>query len=735
MGYYEVRYKTSGGTSTTSGSSMSQLRSRVKDRGGTIVSSKYVSTSRKSTQAERSGLTHAEKQGMNNVTRYDEPVSTKKPDRFSDNVTNPILKSILETIENKPAEIVKQEYKTFKNQPKVFKNKKQESKTLSKQDYYQFLYDTEQEYQSVAQKYYDIGQEKTATDILDKKTTIFKERAMVEDWHPNTKIRRVKTDKGYKYEAVFPFSGADVFYSTKKNIQDRGFVGGLATAFTPSDPLGLKSAYYTATGNKEKVWETKVSAVADTRKPFHEFYLSSPMGMIGVTAATAGVGGAGIGALSAASVKAGTVAKVGLAAFGTYETAKYIAPSVSTALDTGDYGDLIGKGTNLGLALPTAFASGKIGYRAGYGRTEAFLYGRSTYKVGSPEYIRYKNTLKTVKNLQYVKSKNIKALDFTKDIMRLDSKTAKSVMGYLEQNPKSVIGGSASQYAQVSKSTWYKYRDIKPRDIDILVKDVKGAKSFIGGKSHQVDIHGYEFGGKGGKYIRFGFETQKSMKIDTNRFMRLGEQVARKGISSVTSETQYRWFKDVPDFKMASEQLISSGKKSWNPLQRFYASMGKKSYSYVIEPTTAPSFGKSPSFIDKGVSAISKKLYTPSSVGYGYSYTPSYILPYIPSFYPKSSLYSYKSTDASSYTPPSTPSYTSPVKPGTSYTPPSTPSYTSPVKPKYKPPYISRPKTNKNKIYSDDILKPKKTSSTMKLFDKKYKFRKFKVPKLGGIGI
>jgi len=323
-----------------------------------------------------------------------------------------------------------------------------------------------------------------------------------QEWHPDTKI--IETDTGFEYK--FPYTGAEKYGTYKSSLTKSGFTGLLATAFTAEDPLGLKSAYYTATGDKQKALDVKIQAIHGTKsRSFPEFYISSPMGTIGAAALTATGVGAGVGAISAASATAGKLTSIGLATAFTAKTAIDVGPKVQKAFDTGDYGDLVGTATTAGLAIGAGYSGYKAGYTAGYGRTEAFLYGRSTYKVGSPEYIQYKSALKTARNLQFVKSGEIKALDVSKDIMRLDPKTAGRVISYLQRNPRTVIGGSASAYAQLQGVR-------TPQDIDLLVKDVRGAKMSIDARPHQVDIHGFDFGGKPGKYIRLGFETQRPVK-------------------------------------------------------------------------------------------------------------------------------------------------------------------------------------------------------------------------------
>ena len=564
------------------------------------------------------------------------------------------------------------------------------------------------------------------------------------DWHPDTKIRKVKTKKGSKYVFDFPYSGAESYYSTLGSLRERDFLGLFATSFTPSDPLGLKSVYYTAVGDKQKALDVKVEAVHSTRRPFHEFYLSSPMGVIGTSYAAATGIGAGLGAVSAVSSQAGAVAGVTLGAEMTYAGASSFEKPVSSYLKTGDPGSLISHSTTSGLAIASGITGFKSGYRMGYGRVSELLYLRSTYKPGSASYIRAKNILKTSRRLQFVKSKDVSPLDFTKDIMRLDPKTSQNVMSYLEQHPRSVIGGSASQYAQTGRSLWYKYRSIKPRDIDLLLKDVSGAKISIKGSPHQVDIHGFDFGGKGGKYIRFGFETKSPVKIGDYKYMGLGEQMTRKGISSVMTETQYRWFKDIPDFKMATEQLISSGRSSWNPLNQFRSYMGSRSYDYVINPESSTSYMTAPSYTSKMFSGSTGHIaYNPPKIPVpsGGGYPSSYIYPsgvssyglvglgvgsYVSSTYKSPT---YKKIKYPRYKSPKTPIYKAPKSPR--FKSPKTPTYKTSG---YKSSDYPYPKSFLRLTIPESVFKPldagrqREQEFEYLLEEPRFLFRKFKVP-------
>ena len=341
--------------------------------------------------------------------------------------------------------------------------------------------------------------------------------------------------------------------------------------------------------------------------------------------------GAGVGAFKATSVgsrvlfnvgrhsiTAGKVVEGGIASYGMYEAGKSVVKNPSNI-------------ANVLFSMPSALVGYRAGHRFGYGRAEAYLYAKHTFEPGSPELIRFKSALKVGRNLQWVKSHKMKPLDFAKDIVRMDSKTAGRVVDYLRLHPDSVVGGSAASRTQILGAR-------SPRDVDLLVRDVGGAKDYFSGAiktssgQHRVDIHGFDFGGKPGRYHRFGFSTQSSTRIGEFSYMRGSEQVFRKGIGSTTLETGYRWFKDAPDFITHSESLIVSGKRSYNPLNWLRANRAVKNLAYYIDPSGHPGYNvASEGFFSGLTSRMFKPGVTPKVVfrggGYHSHVYPSHIYP------------------------------------------------------------------------------------------------------------
>jgi len=318
---------------------------------------------------------------------------------------------------------------------------------------------------------------------------------------------------------------------------------------------------------------------------------------------TAGVGaGLGIGAIKGVSITAAKIAEVGLVSYGGY---KIIESGIQDPVET--FSTVL-------LTTPIAMMGYSTGHRIGFGRTEAFLYGRRTYKVGSSEHIRFNEALKIGRHLENVSSKQIKSLDFAKDIMRMDTQSAQATMKFLTAHPKTVIGGSSASYTQV-------YGARMPRDLDLLVKDVPLAKTKLApylktkGGEHLIDIHGFDFGGKGGVYHRFGFETQSPKKLGDYLFMRAGEQTFRKGIAGTKIETQYRWFKDIPDFITHSKSQITMAKLSYNPFTRVKGFLAEKHLARFIDPSISPSYGKQPSFLSRSITNMTRNIKVTEPLG------------------------------------------------------------------------------------------------------------------------
>lgn len=236
-----------------------------------------------------------------------------------------------------------------------------------------------------------LGESQYATyrkDVSTQLTQIRKHLGATYEWHPDTKA--VRTDTGF--EIQFPYAGAEKYKSYEKSLKKAGFGGLLATAFTKEDPLGLVSAYYTATGEKQKALDVKVKALHGmsqyhtpkgemTLEGFGKYWIEAPITHIGI-AAGVGVGiGAGVthaggaiaakygaGSLAAWSLKWG-MAGVGGAAIG------LTAADIKQTLDVEGPGEAFGKGTLYGFQFVGAMA----GYVAG---SKTLIRGATPYEWG-----------------------------------------------------------------------------------------------------------------------------------------------------------------------------------------------------------------------------------------------------------------------------------------------------------------------------------------------------------------
>jgi len=202
------------------------------------------------------------------------------------------------------------------------------------------------------------------TELQTNKNELQQEYNKTFEWHPNTRIG-YKTKTG-KYTVEFPYGGAQYYASYKNAIYGDDdvieFAPALATAFTGEDFLGLKSAYYTATGNKQAVIDTKIKAVYGTKqKNFAEFYLTSPMGVIGTSYAGGAIIGKGLGLATATfGTKVGAGLRIATGATLGGLAVSSSLPSIKRAIDTGDAGELI----NVGAGFTTAIVSGYAGAKS-----------------------------------------------------------------------------------------------------------------------------------------------------------------------------------------------------------------------------------------------------------------------------------------------------------------------------------------------------------------------------------
>ena len=120
-----------------------------------------------------------------------------------------------------------------------------------------------------------------------------KYRSAVVNAPPGARFTAEQTDAG----VMFSIKPSLKYENIKQKLladtpESRGLL--LAASWTAEDPLGLKSAYQMATGQKEAALETKIQALTGiTDKSFLEYYFSSPGGIIalsytGAAAITAG---------------------------------------------------------------------------------------------------------------------------------------------------------------------------------------------------------------------------------------------------------------------------------------------------------------------------------------------------------------------------------------------------------------------------------------------------------------
>jgi hypothetical protein len=518
----------------------------------------------------------------------------------------------------------------------------------------------------------------------------------------------------------------------------------ISTSFLSyEDPLGFVSTYYALRGEKEKVFETKAKASIDLDAALDAGVASyilkistSPIASIGIAYGIAAGIGASVGALKAAYPTVGKMVEVGIGLeMGSYfarETHKIVTESIST----GEYERLVGYGGMSAVQLGAGISGYRAGYHRGYGHMEAYLYGKHTFKPGSPEAIRFKEALKISRRLQDVRTHKLKPIDIAKDIMRMDRKMALRTIEFLRTHPRTTIGGSAASKAQIE------YARV-PRDLDLLIKggkkEVAIVKKLLGKTKtakgeHLIDIHGSEFY-KPGKYHQFSFISKHPIKIGKYRYLRAGEQLFRKGIAATKRETTYRHFKDYPDFITHTRSLIKSAKMKI--YTRWKGISAEKHLKIFLKPEKHPSYGRPETLLSSWVKSITAKPLQPQRVilptggkglaQYFYHY-PKQVYPYptlgsLPSLYfvskiPKTKYVlpsnMYKMGDYDFYPPLlKMPGYIPVTLPSKIYTP-------TKYEPPYKPPTFPPPKPSTYKPPYDPFKLPPPISSGKSMVEEEY---------------
>jgi len=224
---------------------------------------------------------------------------------------------------------------------------------------------------------------------------------------PTITTRKERVTTHPEYEALFPFVGAEKYYSSIEQFKKTPTIpvqilpgvsvplhtGSFVTTFTKEDPLGLVSAYYTATGEKQKALETKAKAWGNLKSMygpkgemtwggFGRFWLESPITQIGLAY---GIGvGVGAGSTYAASA-IGAKYGAGSAAMWGFRGTQAAVGGVFIGLAAADVKqtlDVLGPGEAFGKAglYGFQFAGAMAGYVAG---SRGFIRGATPGEWGA----------------------------------------------------------------------------------------------------------------------------------------------------------------------------------------------------------------------------------------------------------------------------------------------------------------------------------------------------------------
>ena len=490
---------------------------------------------------------------------------------------------------------------------------------------------------------------------------VFKPKAKIE-WG----IGPTTPNLNEKPKSLNPLEG---LYGIVANVDIIGGLKGLAGAASIVDPFASKKQKTEGAINMIKSYASGQEQWQYYKQDYKRL-ANSPAAWSLYTLPISWGTGAGLGALKAAYPTAGKLTSIGVGGFFAGSTIK----GGLEAQKSGNLGNYLAQNALLfGVGGPLF----KKGYSFGSGRVSERLYLQKTYEPGSKEFIRLKSANIIGRNLQNVKSLKTAKFEFS-NIERFEPKHTKIAKEYFIKNPKDIIGGSGAAYSQVEGARL-------PRDLDLLVQrrgGIRGVlkklpegiktkqnplklaniektsetKKFFGelqkgsDGEHVIDIHGREMY-EPGKQLQFGFSSKESIKIGRYNLMRAGEQLFRKGIAGTTKETEYRWFKDIPDFittaesqiKSAQSSILTRGKavRAAKALDIFKGTLkgteyepGKTTKKTIFEP-------KLPEFVDSpnGAGKITRKLSSSSDYLIGGGNKVSNIPSYTPKNIPKTEPY------------------------------------------------------------------------------------------------
>jgi len=339
-------------------------------------------------------------------------------------------------------------------------------------------------------------------------------REAQDEWHPDTKIIEYNPathhvennkvvsgkEKDYiegetvRYHYKFPYGGAEQYGSYKKSLDKGGFGGLLATAFTGEDPLGLTSAYYMATGDKQKAIDTKIKAlhgVKQVQEGWKEspleglkrgtmWYANMPTTQIGLAAIGGEAFGAGLGYASSVAPKVATGVKIVGGGAGLIMGGQE-AGNLYGMYQRGEYGELLGRGVTAGLSAYAGAKSFKPAYQRGQviGRRHQLL-----AHVKDPAQ-RYKfeqafQTMDDVQRLNLPKSERLKIKKIVglkdqpdyvpkpdelpiKNLTQREAEAFQNVMSKLQGKYDVQLSGSGAQYIGSGGKTRL------PKDIDLYI--------------------------------------------------------------------------------------------------------------------------------------------------------------------------------------------------------------------------------------------------------------------------
>jgi len=262
-------------------------------------------------------------------------------------------------------------------------------------------------------------------------------------------------------------------------------------------------------------------------------------------------------------------------------------------------------------------------YEGGYARGYQYGFGKTAFKGKPKLYKGYKHAIKSIRALEKTTPYKLRTLKGAKQVSQYRTKKALEIM----RRTGGVVGGSSATYPQTKAGRF-------PKDIESLYpyskKSMLKAKQLFRKSIGQqgLDIHGEEFY-KPGEFYNIGFKSQKPIKLKGQEYIRIGEQIGRKGtvtLQMMAGKGPHPGrIKDIADYFQYTGEQIGTSKGLGPIVDKFQAARAEYHFG-KFKSIFESVYGKGPYQVTGGTGTT--RLLTLKELAAGVQPTPTAVSPY-----------------------------------------------------------------------------------------------------------